>query len=96
MKRHSNRNLSSHPLAPSAILGQENVLFIGNLSFFCEERHLFELFNQYGPVEKVVITHNVEHTKSLLFGFVTMSTVHAAHEILRLFDGHMFMGRNMK
>jgi RNA recognition motif-containing protein len=75
---------------------QQNVLFIGNLSFFCEDHHLFDLFNEYGIVEKVVVVHDADYTKSLLFGFVTMATAHTAQEVLRLLDGHMFMGRRMK
>ncbi len=75
---------------------QNNVLFVGNLSFFCEEKHLFELFNQYGPVENVHIVRNDDHTRSLLFGFVTMTTAHAAREMHRLLNECMFMGRRMK
>ncbi len=80
----------------STTVSQPNILFVGNLSYFCEERHLFELFNQYGPVEKTVIIHNEQQIKSLLFGFVTMKSAHAAQELQRLMDGHMFMGRRMK
>jgi RNA recognition motif-containing protein len=82
--------------SPAITSQQANVLFIGNLSFFCEDSHLFELFSQYGPVEKATVVHNDEHTKSLLYGFVTMATTHAAFELQRLLDGHVFMGRRMK
>jgi RNA recognition motif-containing protein len=72
------------------------VLFVGNLSYFCEEQHLFELFSEYGRVEAVRIVQNVEKTKSLMYGFVTMSSHAEACQIVDLMDGHLFMGRKIK
>jgi RNA recognition motif-containing protein len=71
-------------------------LFIGNLSFFCEECHLFDLFDEYAHVNGVRIVRNDNRTRSLMFGFVTLSTVHEAKEMERMLNGSFFMGRRLK
>ena len=70
-------------------------LFVGNLSFFCEERHLFELFDQYTRVNGVRVMRNELRTRSLMFGFVTLSCPHDANEMARVLNGTFFMGRRM-
>lgn len=82
----NNRNMSS----------ASRVLFIGNLSYFCEEHHLFELFAEYGCVEAVRVVQNVDKNKSLMYGFVTMSNHMEACQMVDLLNGHLFMGRNIK
>ncbi len=73
-----------------------NDIFVGNLSFFCEENHLFDLFLEYGAVKNVRIIRNDNNTRSLMFGFVTMSSPHEATEMARLLNNHLFMGRSMR
>ena len=75
---------------------QPNILFVGNLSFFCEESHLFDLFDQYAHVNGVRIVRNDNRTRSLMFGFVTLSSVHEAKEMERVLNGSFFMGRRLK
>ncbi len=71
-------------------------VFVGNLSFFCDEQHLFELFNNYANVKEVRIVRNDSGTRSLMFGFVKMATAQEAREMCKLLNGHLFMGRNLK
>ncbi len=73
-----------------------NILFVGNLSFFCEDKHLYDLFNQYAHVEHVRILQNSNKTKSLMYGFVTVYSEEEATELVHLFDEHLFMGRRLK
>ena len=73
-----------------------NGIFVGNLSFFCEENHLFDLFNEYGTVKNVRIVRNDNNTRSLMFGFVTMLSAHEAVEMARLLNNHLFMGRAIR
>lgn len=73
----------------------ENLLFVGNLSFFCEESHLFELFDQYTRVDGVRIVRNPERTRSLMFGFVEVQTPHEAQEMARVLNGTFYMGRRL-
>jgi hypothetical protein len=73
-----------------------NELFVGNLSYFCEEKDLYALFEENGHVEDVRIIKNDSGTRSLMFGFVTMSTIHETREMEKLLNGQMFMGRKLK
>ncbi len=85
------------PMAKNAVKNYKpNELFIGNLSYFCEEKDLFELFDQYGNVEDVRIIKNDSGTRSLMFGFVSMSTVHEAREMEKLLNNHLFLGRRIR
>ena len=71
-------------------------LFVGNLSYFCEEKHLHDLFDQYGHVQQVKIVMNDLNTRSLMFGFVTMASPAEAREMEISFDDHLFMGRRLR
>lgn len=98
MMRH---NASAHNMPPrgSSPVGateQPNVVFVGNLSYFCEESHLYDLFDQYGHVQHVRIVRNDSNTRSLMFGFVTVGSPHEAREMERLLNNHLFMGRRMR
>jgi RNA recognition motif-containing protein len=73
-----------------------NELFVGNLSYFCEEKDLYELFDQYGNVEDVRIIKNDSGSRSLMFGFVTMASVHEAREMEKLLNNHLFLGRKIR
>jgi RNA recognition motif-containing protein len=73
-----------------------NELYVGNLSFFCSEDHLTELFSQYGGVKSTRIIRGRTRKRSLSFGFVAMSTLQQATEAVTALDGHLFMGRNVK
>ncbi len=77
-----------------------NTLFVGNLSFFCEESHLFQLFDQYGDVQQVHIIRNVVKSASSpsrpLFGFVTLKSDAQVADAIRILDNHFFMGRTLR
>ena len=73
-----------------------NILFIGNLSYFCESKHLYELFSQYGDPVHIEIVKNRKQNKSLMYGFATMETKAAAENMVDLIDGLLFMGRKLK
>lgn len=87
---HNNNNVNNNMMGPL------NVLFVGNLSFFCEERDLQNLFGQYAPVQSIRIVRNDDKTRSLMYGFVAMASNQEAIEMTKLFNNHLFMGRNMK
>ncbi len=75
---------------------ESNGVFVGNLSFFCEECHLYDLFLEYGQVQHARIVRNDNNSRSLLFGFVTMSSPHEAAEMARLLNNHLYMGRSLR
>lgn len=70
-------------------------IFVGDLSFFCTETHLFELFSQYGNVQSVRIVRSQKKTRSLNFGFVCLESVHQSQEVCKILNGHLFMGRKI-
>ncbi len=73
-----------------------NELHVGDLSYFCEEKHLYELFKNFGCVKSCRIVRNYNQTRSLMFGFVMMSTTSEAVLAASYLNGQMFMGRKLK
>lgn len=70
-------------------------MFVGNLSYFCEEYDLFTLFNEYAHVKNVRIVWNENHSRPLMYGFVVLASHQEVQEIKKLLDGHLFMGRKL-
>ncbi len=91
--------ISSQP-SPRSTLSSgppDNEVFVGNLSYFCEEDHLFVLFSEYFyNVANVRIMRNHDRTRSLMYGFVATTSPLEAVEMIRLLNGHLFMGRNIR
>ncbi len=73
-----------------------NEVFVGNLSYFCDETCLFNLFQEYSNVVNVRIVRTEDRSRSLLFGFIAFTTPEEVIEMTRLMNNHLFMGRNMK
>jgi hypothetical protein len=71
-------------------------VFVGNLSYFCVDEDLHALFKGYANVETARVAQNDEKTKSLMYGFVTFSTVQEARAMARIFNGQMFQGRALR
>jgi RNA recognition motif-containing protein len=71
-------------------------IFVGNLSFFCEEIDLLSLFSKFGNVEHCRIVRNDGRKRSLMYGFVCMSTELEAQSAANALQGSSFMGRAMK
>ena len=89
-----NNKISKPPL--NAVRDSLEV-FVGNLSYFCEEKDLQDLFNQYGNVRNVRMMRSSDGKhKSLMFGFVMLSTTQEAEQAQQLFNGHLFMGRHLR
>ncbi len=71
-------------------------IFVGDLSFFCHENDIFQLFSQCGQVIEVRIKKSEGNGKSLMFGFVKMETLEVADVAIQNLNGIMFMGRVLK
>ncbi len=71
-------------------------LFVGDLSFFCEERDLAIAFSQFGHVDSCRIVRNEGKRRSLMFGFVCMSTRECALQAIEAMNEQMFLGRIIK
>lgn len=98
---HMNNNFSRQGQGQQQ-QGQQHVpihpheLFVGDLSFFCEESDLLELFSQFGVVEGCRIVRNQARHRSLMFGFVCLSTRESALAAVEAVNNQIFMGRPMK
>ncbi len=84
---------SSSTIKPDS---SQNVVFVGNLSYFCEEQHLRDLFDQYGRIERIRVCRSEDQLKPLQYGFVTMSTRVEAERLVEMFHEHLFMGRKLR
>lgn len=81
---------------PVLVIRKPNEVFVGDLSYFCEEKDLFELFSQYGTVDNCRIVRNDSKNRSLMFGFVCMSNEQEAQAVAKVLHNYTFMGRAMK
>lgn len=81
---------------PAPQLAVHKTLFVGNLSYFCEERNLLNLFSTYGPVESVEIKRGRDTGDCLMHGFVEMCTYEAADAAANDLRGRKFMGRRIR
>lgn len=78
-------------------MGNPLEVFVGNLSYFCEEQHLYELFYEYSTVTNVRIIRGEGTSKrSLRYGFVAMSSLTEVQGVCRLLNNHLFMGRRLR
>ena len=71
-------------------------LFIGNLSIYCIEKDLFNLFSKYGNVQAVIVKTNSKTKLGLGYGFVRFSTREEAAIAMRELHGSIFMGREIR
>jgi RNA recognition motif-containing protein len=84
-------NQNPHPVSiPS------HEVFVGNLSYFCQEHDLFALFDEYAHVKNVRIVWNEDRSRPLMYGFVLLANQHEVFEMKKLLDGHLFMGRPLR
>eukprot|EP00981_Chlorochromonas_danica_P009882 scaffold2858_cov245-Ochromonas_danica.AAC.21 len=77
------------------IADASRTLFLGDLSYFCKEEDICNLFAEYGPISTVRVRRGVTG-ESLMHGFVALETAEAAHRAIAALDGVEFMGRNLR
>jgi hypothetical protein len=70
-------------------------LFVGDLSYFCGEEDLCNLFAQFGPILTVRVRRGVTG-ESLMHGFIALESAEAAQRAISQLDGIEYMGRNMR
>lgn len=71
-------------------------LFIGDLSFFCNERNLVDLFAPFGKVLQTAISRCDNGGHSLLHGFMKMSDIKEAEIAAAKLNDSPFMGRTLR
>jgi RNA recognition motif-containing protein len=86
----------SSNLTPASASRNHLEIFAGNLSYFCEEPHLYELFSEYVNVTHVRVMRSEDRQKSLMYAFIMVSTRQEVQAICDLLNGHLFMGRHLR
>ncbi len=73
-----------------------NELFVGDLSYFCGEEQLYDLFGQFGGILDVRIKRSDAKGKTLMYGFVKMESLKSALLAAKELNGTLFMGRALR
>lgn len=88
----SSNNASTMPMLGKTTAG---TVFVGNLSFFCDENHLRILFSNYGVLNNVEVVRS-RNGNSLLYGFIDFLEPSDGERAVQLLHGMLFMGRRMR
>jgi RNA recognition motif-containing protein len=86
----SSSNTSANQQQP-----RQGAVFVGDLSLFCKEEHILQLFAPFGPVLTARV-RCADNGVSLMHGFVVLETDEKAIAAIHLLNGQEFMGRNIK
>lgn len=80
----------------SSDLISARTLFVGDLSFFCNEDDIRALFSAYGEVLNVEIKRGKATGDSLMHGFVEMESEFIAETAMNTLAHTKFMGRKLR
>jgi RNA recognition motif-containing protein len=70
-------------------------LFIGDLSVYCTEQNIENLFLQFGQIEKITIKRGASGSTNLSYGFIKFYQKESA-EAAACMNGFVFLGRAMR
>ena len=70
-------------------------IFVGNLSFNTSEQDLRQIFEAYGPVDRVSIMVDRDTGRSRGFGFVEMTNNEDGEKAIAGLNGSQFGGRTI-
>ncbi|MCX7675210.1 MAG: RNA-binding protein [Bdellovibrionaceae bacterium] len=70
-------------------------LYVGNLSYTCDDQSLQDAFSAYGEVVSARVITDRMSGRSKGFGFVEMSDASSAQKAIEAMNGKEFMGRNI-
>lgn len=71
-------------------------LFIGDLSVYCTERDVQELFQPFGPIEAIKLKRGSIDRNHLSYGFVRFVYPESASAAMGHLQGTVFLGRPIK
>lgn len=70
------------------------IIFVGDLSYFCTRQDLLDLFSQFGPVSSAVVRKS-KSNEPLHYGFVELPST-CARKAVEVLQGTYFLGRKMR
>jgi RNA recognition motif-containing protein len=71
-------------------------LFLGDLSIFCNEQEIFNLFQPFGPIESVQLKKCEKKKPHLSYGFIKFAYRQSADQALQQTNGQIFLGRAIR
>lgn len=74
-------------------------LFLGDLSLYCQEKEVFALFRNYGPIESIQIKRSDDSAvrkPHLSYGFVKFQHRESAELALKELNGKVLLGRSLR
>lgn len=74
----------------------KSTLFLGDLSTFCTETEIHDLFSPYGEILEIKIMRSEETNRNLSYGFIKFSNSNSAKKAMENLNGYLLSGRNLK
>jgi RNA recognition motif-containing protein len=89
-------DVSCEPLSETTKKPDTFCLFLGDLSCFCSEQEILEVFSPFGTVLDIRIIRNRETNRSLSYGFIDFKTATAATSAMKELNGKLVCGRAIR
>ena len=71
-------------------------IFVGNLSVFCGERDIEQVFSRFGQILEIRMAKSEDRSKHLSYGFIKFSNIASAQLATLEMDGKILCGRPLK
>jgi RNA recognition motif-containing protein len=72
-------------------------IFLGDLSIYCTEKDICQLFSSFGAIESIHLKRIPQgHSHFLSYGFIRYQTRQSAEHSLASLDGVVFLGRPLR
>jgi RNA recognition motif-containing protein len=77
-------------------MANKSTLFLGDLSTFCTEKDIHDVFSQFGEVVEIKIMRSEETLRNLSYGFLKFANPANAKKAMNALDGSLFCGRHLR
>lgn len=71
-------------------------LFLGDLSVYCTQQDLYNIFEPFGPIESIQLKRKSTPDARPTYGFVTYRFRESAESALRVMNGQVVSGRAIR
>lgn len=71
-------------------------IFVGDLSYYCTEEHLYQHFQSFGPIELAQLKTSKDGKPHLSYGFVKYHDSESAAAAIEAMDGKVMLGRAIR
>lgn len=77
-------------------MNPSTTLFLGDLSAFCSEHELYNIFETFGSIESIQLKGKTSPHSQPTFGFITYRFHESAERALQVMDGQIVGGRAIR